>query len=81
MNENGLTKDLFILKKSYYETKDNKVVYRLHLWINDGILEYVVASVDKSIYDYVKENAKAKLHYELNVFNGKIYGIKNVSLA
>ena len=81
MNENGLTKEVLVLKKSYYETKDNKVVYRLHLWVDDGILEYVVVSVEKSIYDYAKANTKIKLHYELNVFNGKIYGIKNVSLA
>lgn len=74
-------KECLVLKKSEYVTKDNKAVYRLHLWIDDGIIEYVCASVEKTVYDSVIAGSKKRFSYELNVYNGKIYGIKNVTLA
>ena len=76
-----MEKEVYVLKKSTYTTKDGKTVYRLHLWIDDGCVEYAVWNVDKDIYDLVTVKSSVKFGYELNVFNGKIYGIKNVILA
>ena len=76
-----MKKEILCLKKSEYKTKDNRVVYRLHLWINDGAVEYCVTSVDRDIYDYVEAGANFEAQYELAVFNSKIYGIKNLKLV
>lgn len=76
-----MKKEILCLKKSEYKTKDNRVVYRLHLWIDDGAVEYCVTSVDSDIYDYVEVGATFEAQYELAVFNSKIYGIKNLKLV
>lgn len=73
--------EILCLKKSEYKTKDNRVVYRLHLWIDDGAVEYCVCSVEKDIYDLIEVGLKFQAQYELAVFNSKIYGIKNLALA
>ena len=76
-----MKKEILCLKKTEYKTKDNRVVYRLHLWIDDGAVEYCVTSVDKDIYDLVDIGLKFEAQYELAVFNAKIYGIKNLKLV
>lgn len=76
-----MKKEILCLKKSEYKTKDNRVVYRLHLWIDDGAVEYCVTSVDEDIYNYVEVGATFEAQYELAVFNSKIYGIKNLKLV
>lgn len=76
-----MKKEILCLKKTEYKTKDNRVVYRLHLWIDDGAVEYCVCSVEQDIYDYVEVGSKFEARYELNVFNAKIYGIKNLTLV
>lgn len=76
-----MIKDVLILKKSNYTTKDNKTCYRLHLWVDDGVVEYCVVTVEEDIYKKVIVNSKFKIKYDLNVFNSKIYGIKNIQLV
>lgn len=76
-----MKKEILCLKKSEYKTKDNRVVCRLHLWIDDGAVEYCVTSVERDIYDLVEEGMKFEAQYELAVYNSKIYGIKNLALA
>lgn len=76
-----MVKEILCLKKSEYKTKDNRVVYRLHLWIDDGAVEYCVTTVERDIYDLVEVGSKFEARYELAVFNSKIYGIKNLSLV
>lgn len=73
-----MQKSLLVLKKSEYTTKDGKSVYRLHLWVDDGAVEYCVVSVEKQMYDRIEIGKPYKFNYELNIFNSKIYGIKNL---
>ena len=76
-----MRKEILCLKKTKYETKDNRVVYRLHLWVDDGAVEYCVCPVQQDIYDCVEDGAEFEAQYELNVFGSKIYGIKNLVLV
>lgn len=74
-------KDVLVLKKSNYVTKDNRAVYRIHLWIDDGAVEYCVCTVEEDIYKKITVGSKVRIKYDLNVFNSKIYGIKNIQLV
>lgn len=76
-----MNKNVLVLKKSEYTTKDGKTVYRLHLWVDDGCVEYTVVNVDKTVYDLVSPMDKIDIGYDLNIFGNKIYGIKNVILV
>ena len=73
-------KKCLVLKKNTYRTKDNRVVYRLSLWIDDGLVEYSQCSTDESTYSKVVPNSYYDLNYDYSVFNSKIYGVKNVTL-
>lgn len=73
-------KKCLILKKNSYQSKDNRTVHRLHLWIDDGLVEYSQCSTDESTYSKVVPNSYYDLNYDYSVFNSKIYGVKNVTL-
>lgn len=76
-----MEKEILCLKKDKFTTKDNRVIYRLHLWVDDGIVDYCICNVDENIYNYAEEMSKFYIAYELKVFNKQVQGIKNVRLV